>query len=107
MENCHVVLHATASNLDIVKGTLALAALRRDLGRECEEGMGGEGCQIVENRRTADSVGLIRKAKEEADERFGEFVEEMEREGWDMNKFMFGTVSMRNVWPREIKEDEE
>jgi len=97
-EDCHIVLHASATNLDIVKATIALACLRRELGRICGNGYSDE-CEVsLTSRRTEDSYELIRDAKKEADELFPIFLTKLKEQGWSINRFMFGRVSMRNDW---------
>ncbi|GMH51383.1 hypothetical protein TrST_g4600 [Triparma strigata] len=97
-EDCHIVLHSEATNLDIVKSTIALASLRRQLGNTCAQGL-DEICELgLDKRRTSDSIGYVRAAKEEADMKFQGFVDKLGEAGWQNDKFMFGRVSMRNEW---------
>ncbi|GMH65724.1 hypothetical protein TrLO_g14492 [Triparma laevis f. longispina] len=97
-EDCHIVLHSKATNLDIVKSTIALASLRRQLGDTCAQGL-DEICELgLDKRRTDDSMVYIKAAKEEADNKFRGFIEKLGDAGWQNDKFMFGRVSMRNEW---------
>ena len=97
-EDCHIVLHRDATNLDIIKATLALACLRRELGGSCERD--DELCEVLLDgtRRTGDSLKLIKTAKAEADISYERFLSDLNKSGWESDKFMFGAVSKRNSW---------
>ncbi|GMI39971.1 hypothetical protein TeGR_g11482, partial [Tetraparma gracilis] len=88
-ENCHVVLHADATNRDIVKATIALACLRRELANSAAEGP----------LTVANSLAIIESAKEEADGRLDAFLGQLENKGWRAEKFMFGKIGLRCAWP--------
>jgi hypothetical protein len=91
-ENCHIVLHEDASNVDIAKGALALTLLRRRLA-------GAEGLNPDE-MRSRDCYALIREAYQEADRSFAKFLREMSKRGWESPaRSMFGRVHMRADWP--------
>ena len=96
-EDCHIVLHTTATNLDIVKATIALACLRRELGWGCVSGYDDD-CVIALSRRSEDSYEQILEAKKEADELFPIVLAKLKDSGWSINRFMFGRVSMRADW---------
>jgi hypothetical protein len=100
-EDCHIVLHSTATDHDVVKATLALACLRRELGAACSSDAGVCSTLLDENRRTGDALDLLKKARLEADERYELFLQGLDDRGWDREKFMFGAVSKRNVWEIE------
>lgn len=119
-ENCHIVLHADAKNLDIVKSTLALAILRRKLAKSVENleqdnsfamangevngyksnGMDMEDlANFVKTRRSRDSFDLLQESREETDRLFGSFLKVLLAKGWATPaRFMFGRVSMRTEW---------
>ena len=89
-ENCHIVLHADATNADIVKSTLALTILRQKL--------------VTSNTpltaRSSDCWEMIRESRQEADRRFPKLLKEMSNQSWaSPARFMFGTVHMRATWP--------
>lgn len=86
-ENCHVVLHANATSVDIVKSTLALAILRQSL------------VDLSSSLRSRDCYPEIRLANELADQWFPSLLRNMSAQGWAPARFMFGRVSMRAVWP--------
>jgi hypothetical protein len=86
-ENCHVVLHANATSVDIVKSTLALAILRHALA------------ELPNSLRSRDCYPEVRKASELCDKWFPSLLKNMSLRGWAPARFMFGQVSMRAVWP--------
>jgi hypothetical protein len=91
-ENCHIVLHKDASNVDIVKSTLALTLLRRRLGGADE--------LIPDKMRSRDCYPLIRDSYQEADRCFAKLLREMSKRGWESPaRSMFGRVHMRADWP--------
>ena len=121
-ENCHIVLHADATNSDIVKSTLALAILRRklansivDLAKDQSiiEAVNGEVngsknltmneyqlADFVKSRRCRDSFDLLRESREDTDRLYGPFLKVLSAKGWATPaRFMFGRVSMRTEWP--------
>jgi hypothetical protein len=71
-EHCHIVLHADATNTDIVKSTLALTILRQKL--------------VTSNTpltaRSSDCWELIRESRQEADRRFPKLLKEMSNQSW-------------------------
>jgi hypothetical protein len=91
-ENCHIVLHKDATNLDIVKSTLALALLRRRLA--------GMDDLPPETLRSRDCMDVIAAAYRDADRLFARFLRDMSKQGWESPaRFMFGRVHMRAEWP--------
>jgi Vitamin B6 photo-protection and homoeostasis len=90
-ENCHVVLHANATSVDIVKSTLALSILRRFL------------IELPYSVRSRDCYNEIRKANDLCDKWFPSFLKKMSTQGWAPARFMFGRVTMRAVWPLHPK----
>jgi Vitamin B6 photo-protection and homoeostasis len=91
-ENCHIVLHKDANNLDIVKSTLALALLRRRLA--------GMDALPPDDMRSSDCMDVIAAAYGDADRLFARFLRDMSKQGWESPaRFMFGRVHMRADWP--------
>ena len=112
MENCHIVLHAEANNADIVKSTLALAILRRNLSDsvpsideletldKCQEDAIDDMINTYSSRRSRDVMDLIRLSREQGDQLFGTFLKVLSVRQWATPaRFMFGRVSMRAEWP--------
>jgi hypothetical protein len=111
-ESCHIVLHADASNSDIVKSTLALGILRRKLSATIpsetelidyitKNGI-KEATEMLETfrtRRSRDSMDILQECREETDNLFGLFLKVLSFRGWATPaRFMFGRVSMRAEW---------
>ena len=87
-ENCHVVLHANATSIDIVKSTLALTLLRQSLADQSQ------------SVRSRDCYPEIRRVYEQCDQWFVLLLKNMSLRGWaPPARFMFGRVTMRAVWP--------
>ena len=108
-ENCHIVLHADATNRDIVKSSLALAILRRKLGETVPtvEELRGMDQEELENavetyakRRSRDCMDLVDLSRQRAHQLFGTFLKVLSLRGWATPaRFMFGRVTMRAEWP--------
>jgi hemerythrin-like domain-containing protein len=111
-ESCHIVLHADASNSDIVKSTLALGILRRKLSATIpsetelidyitKHGI-KETTKMLDSfrtRRSRDSMEILQECREETDNLFGLFLKVLSLRGWATPaRFMFGRVSMRAEW---------
>lgn len=90
-ENCHVVLHANATSVDIVKSTLALAILRDSLA------------DLPHSVRSRDCYPEILQASALCDKWFPSLLKNMSLRGWAPARFMFGQVSMRAVWPLQTR----
>ena len=99
-EQCHIVLHADANNLDIVKSALALVILRRKLVK----------LDMVKSKRHAstaplrsrDCAKILREAKLEANEIFPHLLRELTKQGWHPPlRSLLGRVSARAEWPIE------
>lgn len=90
-ENCHIVLHEEATNVDIVKSTLALTLLRRKLvASGLDPG----------SVRTQNCIPLIQESMQECDQLFGFLLRQLAKQGWESPaRFMFGRVHMRAYWP--------
>jgi len=111
--NCHIVLHVDAENSDIVKSTLALSILRRNLLdsvpteeefiRASNVDDGNHTLALVDSvrmRRSGDSIDLIQQSKKQADNLFMSFVKALTTKGWATpESFMLGRVSKRADWP--------
>jgi len=105
-EQCHVVLREDADNVDIVKSTLALACLRRNLKRGEElrsRNSISENTKIrsdanARQLRTAECLSLIKDAKEESDTLFPLLLNSLQKQGWTTGRYMFGKVRMRADW---------
>ena len=93
-ENCHIVLHADANNVDIVKATLALSLLRQRLLQKDPN----------HKWRSRECVEDIQNACDEAEQRFPLLLRVMSTEGWaPPARFMFGRVTMRAEWPLQSR----
>jgi hypothetical protein len=89
-EACHIVLHADASNVDIVKSCLALHVLRQSLQQQSETTM-----------RTSEALPLIANALSQANVLLPVMLRQLTQQGWESPaRFMFGRVHMRASWPR-------
>jgi hypothetical protein len=90
-ENCHIVLHSQATNIDIVKSTLALIILRSKLRVSQFDPI------VV---RSMDCMDLIEASSREADQLFQLLLRKLSKQGWESPaRFMFGRVHMRAEWP--------
>jgi hypothetical protein len=90
-ENCHIVLHSQATNLDIAKSTLALILLRSKLKASHFDP------SVV---RSMDCMELIESSSREADQLFQLLLRKLSKQGWESPaRFMFGRVHMRAEWP--------
>jgi hypothetical protein len=91
-ENCHIVLHKDASNVDIAKSALALTILRRRLASAA--------AVLPEATRSRDCYPLIEQACRDADRSFATFLRDTAKRGWESPaRSMFGRVHMRADWP--------
>lgn len=98
-EQCHIVLHADANNLDIVKSALALVILRRKLVKlDLERNIDSN--KSVASLRSRDCTKILREARIEADEIFPHLLRELTTQGWHPPlRSMLGRVSVRAEWP--------
>ena len=91
-ENCHIVLHSQATNLDIVKSTLALTLLRRKLSTSPT--------LDPATMRSSDCYDLLAASLREANQRMAPLMRQISRKGWESPaRLMFGSVKMRAEWP--------
>ena len=97
-----------AGNVDIVKGTLALALLRRRLeDTETDGRRDGPSDDDVSSPprllRTRDCFSHIEESYRLADKVFAPYLRVLSKEGWESPaRFMFGRVHMRADWPLAI-----
>lgn len=90
-QNCHIILHKDATNVDIVKSTLALGVLRTCLAASKKSTFAP---------RTSECLQMLRFSKTTADQWFPSFLRVLQSRGWATPaRFMFGTVTMRADWP--------
>jgi hypothetical protein len=79
-QDCHVVLHEEATNVDIVKATLALTILRR---------------------KESPNLQMVKESLVECNQLFGPFLRKLAERGWESPaRSMFGRPHMRAYWPR-------
>jgi hypothetical protein len=89
-QNCHIVLHEEASNLDILKSTLALMLLRRRLVAS----------NPSNNVRSSDCWEMLEEVRQETDRLFPLLLKQLSLQGWaSPSRFMFGRVQQRAYWP--------
>jgi hypothetical protein len=94
-EQCHIVLHADANNLDILKSALALVILRKKLVKKVK-------CDIDPSLvlRSRNCMDELREACTEAGEIFPHFLRDLTKQGWRPPlRSMLGRVSARAEWP--------
>ena len=105
-EQCHIVLHADANNLDILKSALALVILRGklvEMDAKMEEGMdfpNGDSEASYVPLRSRDCTDVLQEARTEADQIFPQLLRELTKQGWQPPlRSMLGRVSTRAEWP--------
>ncbi len=101
-EQCHIVLHADANNLDILKSALALVILRKKLVKKVR-GATRSSNGIVDDTspglRSRNCMTELRGAGNEANEIFPQFLRELTKQGWRPPlRSMLGRVSARADW---------
>jgi len=98
-QGCHIVLHEEASNLDVVKSTLALFILRRKLLTVAiEEG------ENSPKLRSSDCWDLLEDIRYKTDQLFPLLIRQLSIQGWSSpSRSMFGLVSRRASWPLGFK----
>jgi hypothetical protein len=108
-EQCHIVLHADANNLDILKSALALVILRKKLVKKVKGwqtlSSSSSNTRSIVNGASADILRSrecmteLRAAMMEANEIFPGFLRELTRQGWRPPlRSMLGRVSARADW---------
>mmetsp|Transcript_6317 Transcript_6317/g.15655 ORF Transcript_6317/g.15655 Transcript_6317/m.15655 type:complete len:593 (-) Transcript_6317:67-1845(-) len=102
-QGCHIVLHEEASNLDVMKSTLALHLLRRKLLLTSEiEGSGDRSVAVP--RRSSDCWELLEETKLATDRLFPLLLRQLSLNDWaSPSDSMFGRVSRRASWPLSHK----
>lgn len=99
-QNCHVVLHEEASNLDVVKSTLALSILRRKLLTVAKEEM-----YHTTKLRSSDCWDLLEEVRDKTDQMFPLLLRQLSLQKWSSpSRSMFGRVSRRASWPMGFKD---
>mmetsp|Transcript_18927 Transcript_18927/g.39870 ORF Transcript_18927/g.39870 Transcript_18927/m.39870 type:complete len:694 (-) Transcript_18927:53-2134(-) len=98
-EQCHIVLHADANNLDILKSALALVILRKKLVQKTRDSNLSN-----DDLRSRDCMDVLREARAEACEIFPHFLRELTKQGWRPPlRSMLGRVSARADWKIQRK----
>eukprot|EP00804_Cyclotella_cryptica_P009850 CCRYP_014142-RB/>CCRYP_014142-RB protein AED:0.03 eAED:0.03 QI:1144/1/1/1/1/1/3/331/415 len=98
-EQCHIVLHADANNLDILKSALALVILRRKLVKLDKEMTANTSRSTSSPLRSRDCSTIIRESRTEADQIFPHLLRELTKKGWHPPlRSMLGRVSARAEW---------
>lgn len=112
-EQCHIVLHADANNLDILKSALALVILRKKLVKkmmvdeeESNKLIGGSDPSRASSAlRSRDCIDALREARAEACGLFPLLLRELTKQGWRPPlRSMLGRVSARAEWPIQRRE---
>eukprot|EP00956_Cyclotella_meneghiniana_P020428 scaffold36167_cov68-Cyclotella_meneghiniana.AAC.2 len=99
-EQCHIVLHIEANNLDILKSALALVILRRKLVKLDMVKSADKGHSSTAPLRSRDCAEILREARVEADEIFPHLLRELTKQGWHPPlRSLLGRVSARAEWP--------
>jgi hypothetical protein len=99
-EQCHIVLHADANNLDILKSALALVILRRKLVKLDTVMKPSQSLSASTPLRSRDCTAILREARAEADQIFPHLLRELTKQGWHPPlRSMLGRVSVRAEWP--------
>ena len=92
-DQCHVVLHTEAKNIDIVKSTLALALLRSKLKKRYPDASNDT---II---RSSACFDLLKEIKIESNMLFPKLLSMLQKQGWNTPaKNMFGSSSVRADW---------
>lgn len=98
-EQCHIVLHADANNLDILKSALALVILRKKLVKKITESSASADPEGSLALRSRDCMDVLREARSEAGEIFPRLLRELTKQGWRPPlRSMLGRVSARAEW---------
>ena len=100
-EQCYIVLHSTANNLDILKSALALVTFRRklvELDTQLRKQKTGSN-QPPPPFRTRDCYDILRETKTEASRVFPHLLRELTKNGWRPPlRSLLGRVSARADW---------
>jgi hypothetical protein len=100
-QGCHIVLHEEATNLDVLKSTLALFILRRKLLALAIDEQGDDSsCKL----RSSDCWGMLEEVRYKTDQLFPLLLKQLSKQGWSSpSRSMFGRVSRRAYWPLGYK----
>ena len=98
---CHIVLHEEATNLDVLKSTLALFILRRKLlAVAINEQEDDNSCKL----RSSDCWDMLEEVRYKTDQLFPLLLKQLSKQGWSSpSRSMFGRVSHRAYWPLGYK----
>lgn len=98
-QGCHIVLHEEASNLDVMKSTMALFILRRKFLLESK--IENSNFQVgAVSRRSSDCWELLEEVRFSTDQLFPLLLRQLSLNGWSSpSHSMFGRVSRRASWP--------
>ena len=107
-EQCHIVLHADANNLDILKSALALVILRKKLVKKVKEVDSSKDCDYSSSAiRSRDCMDVLRGARNDANGIFPQLLRELTKQGWRPPlRSMLGRVSARAEWTIKKKNRE-
>ena len=95
-DSCHIVLHVNATDIDIVKSTLALTYLRQDLATNST----GVEAAAPEALRSGSCLPQIEAANKQANKQLPVLLKQLSEKGWaSPGKFMFGRTTRRADWP--------
>ena len=104
-QGCHIVLHEEASNLDVIKSSLALLTLRRKLlaASNIDPNNTDEKDSdptTVKLQRTSDCWDMLEEVRLSTDLLFPLLLRQLSLSGWSPpSRSMFGRVSRRASWP--------
>jgi len=104
-QRCHIVLHEEASNLDVLKSTLALFTLRRKLVAKSKmdphlRDKNSDNLATTELLRSSDCWDLLEEVRFRTDRLFSLLTRQLSLSGWSSpSRSMFGRVSRRASWP--------
>lgn len=102
-EQCHIVLHADANNLDILKSALALVILRKKLVQKMSE-CAPPGVNTSRVLRSRNYMDVLREAQSETCGIFPQLLRELTKQGWRPPlRSMLGRVSARAEWEIQKK----
>jgi len=104
-QGCHIVLHEEASDLDVMKSTLALFTLRRKLVAASKidpqlADESGSSQATIKSLRSSDCWDLLEEVRFSTDRLFPLLLRQLSINGWaSPSRSMFGRVSRRASWP--------
>jgi len=102
-QGCHIVLHEEASNLDVMKSTMALLTLRRKLLQVSKiDAQDGDESTTTATKslRSSDCWELLEEVRFSTERLFPLLLRQLSISGWaSPSRSMFGRVSRRASWP--------